>query len=52
MESGEAHQELRRLLFSIAYRMVGSVSEAEDEASRQHRDELARRFFAAVEEGG
>jgi RNA polymerase sigma-70 factor (ECF subfamily) len=30
METGEAYQELRPLLFSIAYQMVGSVSEAED----------------------
>jgi RNA polymerase sigma-70 factor (TIGR02957 family) len=26
----ESHEELRRLMFSIAYRMLGSVSEAED----------------------
>ena len=30
MDEGEAYQALRPLLFSIAYRMVGSVSEAED----------------------
>ena len=30
MDEGDAHQELRPLLFSIAYRMVGSASEAED----------------------
>jgi RNA polymerase sigma-70 factor, ECF subfamily len=30
MDEGDAYQELRPLLFSIAYRMVGSVSEAED----------------------
>jgi RNA polymerase sigma-70 factor (ECF subfamily) len=30
MDEGEAYQELRPLLFSIAYRMVGRVSEAED----------------------
>ena len=30
MDSGDAYLELRPLLFSIAYRMVGSVSEAED----------------------
>jgi RNA polymerase sigma-70 factor, ECF subfamily len=30
MDEGGAFQELRPLLFSIAYRMVGSVSEAED----------------------
>jgi RNA polymerase sigma-70 factor (ECF subfamily) len=30
MDAGEAYPELRPLLFAIAYRMVGSVSEAED----------------------
>jgi RNA polymerase sigma-70 factor, ECF subfamily len=30
MDEGEAYRELRPLLFSIAYRMLGSVSEAED----------------------
>jgi RNA polymerase sigma-70 factor (ECF subfamily) len=30
METHEAYEELRPLLFSIAYRMLGSVSEAED----------------------
>jgi len=30
MDEGDAYAELRPLLFSIAYRMVGSVSEAED----------------------
>ena len=30
MDEGDVFQELRPLLFSIAYRMVGSVSEAED----------------------
>jgi RNA polymerase sigma-70 factor (ECF subfamily) len=30
MDSDDAYQQLRPLLFSIAYRMVGSVSEAED----------------------
>jgi RNA polymerase sigma-70 factor, ECF subfamily len=30
MDEGDAYQELRPLLFSIAYRMVGSVGEAED----------------------
>jgi RNA polymerase sigma-70 factor, ECF subfamily len=30
MDEQDAYQELRPLLFSIAYRMVGSVSEAED----------------------
>ena len=30
MDQGDAYAELRPLLFSIAYRMVGSVSEAED----------------------
>ncbi|MGH3046955.1 MAG: sigma factor, partial [Gaiellaceae bacterium] len=30
METNEVYEQLRPLLFSIAYRMVGSVSEAED----------------------
>jgi RNA polymerase sigma-70 factor (ECF subfamily) len=30
MDEGHAYQDLRPLLFSIAYRMVGSVGEAED----------------------
>jgi RNA polymerase sigma-70 factor, ECF subfamily len=30
MDTAEAYQQLRPLLFSIAYRMLGSVSEAED----------------------
>ncbi|HEY6706471.1 MAG TPA: sigma factor, partial [Actinomycetota bacterium] len=30
MSEGDTYQELRPLLFSIAYRMVGSASEAED----------------------
>ena len=30
MDDGDAYPELRPLLFAIAYRMVGSVSEAED----------------------
>jgi hypothetical protein len=46
METGEAYQELRPLLFSIAYRMVGSVSEAED-----IMQESFLRFHRAVREG-
>jgi RNA polymerase sigma-70 factor (ECF subfamily) len=30
MDEGNAYEDLRPLLFSIAYRMIGSVSEAED----------------------
>ena len=30
MTSGTAYQQYRPLLFAIAYRMLGSVSEAED----------------------
>jgi RNA polymerase sigma-70 factor, ECF subfamily len=30
MDEGHAYEDLRPLLFSIAYRMIGSVSEAED----------------------
>ena len=30
MDEGDTYQELRPLLFSIAYQMVGSASEAED----------------------
>ena len=30
MTDTDLHPELRPLLFSIAYRMIGSVSEAED----------------------
>jgi RNA polymerase sigma factor (sigma-70 family) len=46
METGEAYRELRPLLFSIAYRMVGSVSEAEDIVQ-----ESFLRFHRAVREG-
>jgi RNA polymerase sigma-70 factor (ECF subfamily) len=46
MESGEAYRELRPLLFSIAYRMVGSVSEADDIV----QDSFLR-FHRALREG-
>jgi RNA polymerase sigma-70 factor, ECF subfamily len=46
MQTRDAYQELRPLLFSIAYRMVGSVSEAEDIV----QDSFLR-FHRAVREG-
>jgi RNA polymerase sigma-70 factor (ECF subfamily) len=46
MDEGATYQELRRLLFSIAYRMVGSASEAEDLVQ-----EAFLRFHRAVSGG-
>lgn len=43
---GVAHDELRPLMFSIAYRMLGSVAEAEDVVQ-----EAFLRIYAAVEGG-
>jgi hypothetical protein len=56
----EEFEQLRPLLFSIAYRILSSVSEAEDavdagrprfETDRREREELAERFFGALREG-
>jgi RNA polymerase sigma-70 factor, ECF subfamily len=46
MDEGDAYQELRPLLFSIAYQMVGSASEAEDLVQ-----EAYLRFHRAVSGG-
>src|ERR671910_864031 len=66
----ELLEEVRPAAFAIAYRMLGSVAEAEDvvqeallrlhsalesgeriESPREERAELARRFFAAAQQG-
>jgi RNA polymerase sigma-70 factor, ECF subfamily len=46
MDEGDAYRELRPLLFSIAYRMVGSASEAEDLVQ-----EAFLRLHRAVQDG-
>lgn len=60
MRRAEEFEQLRPLLFAIAYRILGSVSEAEDavqeswlrfEADRRERAELAERFFDAFRDG-
>ncbi len=56
MSKAEEFEELRPLLFSIAYRLLGSVSEAEDAvqdtwlryAGPRQRLALARAFLSAV----